>query len=108
MKAILVLLVGALTACQPWQPHSPDQQPPPPHRGAGTGAGSSGAAGSGTASGSGDEAGMHSRHDMCALNQRIMGARNPEERQAIVEQVMPNMSQEARERHLDMMQQRCQ
>jgi hypothetical protein len=52
--------------------------------------------------------GKDSWYGMCALNRRIMAARTPEERQAIAEQAMPNMSPESRERHLLMMQQRCQ
>jgi hypothetical protein len=108
MKAILFLLVGTLAACQPWQAGTRDHNPPPPHRGVGTGAGSSGSAGSGTGAGNGHVMGKDSWYGMCALNQRLMDARTPEERQAIAEQAMPNMSQESRERHRLMMQRRCQ
>ena len=54
MKLMLFLFVGTLAACQSSQTSAPDQKGPTPHRGVGTGAGSSGAAGSGTASGSGE------------------------------------------------------
>jgi hypothetical protein len=108
MKATFFLLLCTLTACQSWQARAPEQKYPAPHRGVGTGAGSSGAAGSGTASGTHDAAaGMGDRYEMCKLNQRIRSARTPEERQAIVEQAMPDMPQDSRERHLRMMQQSC-
>ncbi len=107
MKTMFVVLVaGALTACQSWQPRGPEQ--PPPQRGVGTGAGSSGSAGSGTAAGSGEHMGMQGQQDMCKLHQQMMSARTPEERQAIMEQAMPDMPRESRERHLQMMQQMCQ
>jgi hypothetical protein len=105
MKAMAVLLAGALTACQSWQAHAPER--PPPHRGAGAGAGTSGSAGSGTASGSGEHMDMHGQRDMCALHQQIMSAPTPEERQALIEQAMPDMARESREQHLQMMQQMC-
>lgn len=106
MKARLVLVAGLLAACQPWQAHAPEH--PPPHRGAGTGAGSSGSAGSGTAAGSGEHMGVQGQQDVCALHRQIMQARTPEERQALVEQAMPHMPRKWRERHLQMMQQMCQ
>jgi hypothetical protein len=53
MRFLSFLLAGTLAACQSWQARAPDQKGPPPHRGAGTGAGWSGTAGSGTASGTG-------------------------------------------------------
>ena len=102
----VVLVAGALTACQSWQARGPEQ--PPPQRGVGTGAGSSGSAGSGTAAGSGEHMGMQGQQDMCKLHQQMMSARTPEERQAIMEQAMPDMPRESRERHLQMMQQMCQ
>jgi hypothetical protein len=62
MKARLVLVAALLTACQSWQAHAPDH--PPPHRGAGTAAGSSGSAGAGTAAGSGDHDGGERDQEM--------------------------------------------
>jgi hypothetical protein len=106
MKAMLILLAGTLTACQSWQSSTPDHHPPPPHRGAGTGAGFSGSAGQ-TGSGIGEREAASSLYGMCAMNQEIMNARTPEQRQAILERDMPNMSQEMREQHLEMMRQEC-
>ena len=106
MKAMLVLFVGTLTACQSWQAQAPERTPP--QSGARTGVGSSGSAGSGTASGGGETAGIESRHAMCTLSQRIMRADTPEERQALMDQAMPDMPQESRERHLEMMAQGCE
>jgi hypothetical protein len=56
----------------------------------------------------GNAADRDGQYEMCELDQQIMSARTPAERQAIIEQAMPNMPQESRERHLQMMQQRCQ
>jgi hypothetical protein len=44
---------------------------------------------------------------MCNLNQQIAEANTPEERQTLVERVLPNMSPQERERHVRMMQERC-
>ena len=110
MKTMFVVLVaGTLTACQSWQTRAPEQ--PPPQRGAsagtGAGVGASGSAGSGTAAG-GEHMGMQGHQDMCSMHQQMMSARTPEERQAMMEQAMPGMPREERERHLQMMQQMCQ
>jgi hypothetical protein len=51
--------------------------------------------------------GKDSWYGMCALNQKLRDARTPEERQAIAEKAMPNMSPESREQQIRMMQQRC-
>jgi hypothetical protein len=106
MKTRFVLVAALLSACQSWQARAPEN--PPPHRGAETGAGSSGSAGSGTAAGSGEHMGMQGHQDMCRLHQQMMSARTPEERQALMEQAMPDMPKESREQHLQMMQQMCQ
>lgn len=106
MKAMFVLFVATLSACQAWQSREPGYKPPPPHRGAGTGAGSS-SAGAATMSGGGERAGTGSWYGMCELNRKIMHARTPEERQAIAEQAMPNISQETREQQLETMRQNC-
>ncbi|MFK3741102.1 hypothetical protein [Massilia sp. TN1-12] len=101
-------LAAALAACQSWQASAPAQQHPPPHRGAGASAGSSGTAGSATASGDGEPAAMGDHHPMCTLNQRLERARTPEERQSILAEAMPGMLPEEREQHLLMMQRECQ
>jgi len=104
MKAMLALVATLLTACQSWQAREPGS---PPHRGAGMSAGASGSAGAGTAAGSGEHMGMQGHQDMCSMHQQMMSARTPEERQAMMEQAMPGMPREERERHLQMMQQMC-
>jgi hypothetical protein len=109
MKAMLFLLAGVLTACQSAQAPTPGRQPPP-HRGAVSGAGSGGAMGSGTAAGEGQGmrgVGKQSWYGLCELSQRIADAPTPAARQALVEQAMPNMSQESREQHLQMMREHC-
>lgn len=110
MKLTLLLIAGMLAGCQSGPPRAPDHQPPPPHRGVGTGAGSSGTMGSGTASGMGTA--MHgmskdSWYAMCGVVRRIEEAPTPEERQALIEKLMPGMSQASRDRHLRMMGARC-
>jgi len=115
MKTMLVLLfplaVG-LTACQSGQMRAPEESPP--HRDAATAAaGTSGSAGSGTASGSaapygGETAGLDKWQQMCAQSRRITSAPTPEARQAMLEQAMPDISPDMRERHLEMMRKSCQ
>ena len=114
MKTMLVLLFPlavALTACQSGQMRAPEESPP--HHDAATAAGTSGSAGSGTASGSGsayggETAGIDKWHEMCAQGRRIMSAPTPEARQAMLEQAMPDISPEMRERYLEMMRKSCQ
>lgn len=106
MKAMPLLLAGTLSGCQFPHERSPGNVPPPPHRGAGTGAGSSGSMGA-TASGMGERAGSGSWYGMCSLNQQIQGAGTVEERRAILEKALPDMTPDARERQLQMMQQSC-
>jgi hypothetical protein len=114
MLVLPVLFSGILTACQPCQPwQARGAGHPPPHRGVGTGAGTSGSAGSGTASGSaapygGETAGIARWQEMCAQSRRIMSAPTPEARQAMMEQAMPDIAPEMRERHLEMMRKGCQ
>jgi hypothetical protein len=116
MKNMLVLLFPlavALTACQSGQMRAPEESRP--HHDAATAAGTSGSAGSGTASDSGsgstyggETAGMSKWQEMCAQSRRIMSAPTPEARQAMMEQAMPTISPEMRERHLEMMRKSCQ
>jgi hypothetical protein len=106
MKAILFLVVGALAGCQSWQTHAPAQSRAPPHRGVGTGAGTSGAMGS-TASG-GQESGMSDQEAACEMSRRITDAHTPEERQALMDQTMQGMSPEARDEQLIVMRQQCE
>jgi hypothetical protein len=108
MKLSLLLIAGMLAGCQSSAPRAPDQPPPPPHRGAGVG--SSGTAGSGIASGMGSS--MHgmskdSWYAMCGVVRHIADAPTPEARQALIDKLMPGMSQASRDRHLRMMGARC-
>ncbi|MDN4053261.1 hypothetical protein QPK32_09225 [Massilia sp. YIM B02763] len=109
MKFLVVLLAGALAACQAWQANAPAHQGAETGAGMGAGSstGSSGAAGSATASGEGEHAAMSGHHAMCTFNQRLQRARTPEERQAILAQAMPDMLPEEREQHLLTMQRQC-
>ncbi|RYF05343.1 MAG: hypothetical protein EOO78_01585 [Oxalobacteraceae bacterium] len=100
------MFAGLLTACQASQPDTAGQKRPMPVRGAGASAGSS-SAGAMTMSGSGEKAGVGSWYGMCELNRKIMGAHTLQERQAIAEQALPDMSQEARAAQLKRMQQSC-
>jgi len=69
----------------------------------GPGPAASGTSGqAGTIRGSADEMGM------CELHRRIMSARTPAERQALMEQYMPGMSADMRMQHMQMMRDRCQ
>lgn len=106
MKAMFVLLAAALAACQAAPSGAPGNKPPP-LPGAGSSAGSSGG-GSATASGAGEKAGQGSWYGMCELNRKILEAPTPQDRQALLEQVMPGMSPEVREQHLQMMRRNCE
>lgn len=44
---------------------------------------------------------------MCDTHRRMMGATTPEERKAMMDERMKNMSPEMMQKHMDMMQQRC-
>jgi len=102
-----LLAVGS-SACQSGPNRGPDQTAPPPHRGADASAGSSGTGGMASASSAGEKAGIGSWFGMCELSRQIKNARTPAERQALIDQVMPDMPQDSRDRHLRMMRQNCQ
>lgn len=75
------------------------------------GIGSSSPAGrdsSGTSGAAGSTGAPLDQQSMCELQRRVMAARTPDERQALMEQAMPGMSQEARERHMQMMGESCE
>jgi hypothetical protein len=59
--------------------------------------------------GQGSGAGMATMDQMamCDLSRQIGNARTPEEREELLARVMPNMAPEVRERHVQMMRQRC-
>lgn len=106
MKVLFILLAVTLTACQAWPPRAPESNRPPPVRGAGASAGSSGSQGA-TASGGGEEAGMGSHYGICEMQRRIAKAPTEQARQAIIQQMMPDMSEGERQQHLQMMKEEC-
>lgn len=70
-------------------------------------AGTTGASGS-SAAGAASSGAALDQQSMCELQRRVTAAHTPEERQALMEQAMPGMSQDARERRLQMMRESCQ
>lgn len=94
------LLAGTLAGCSAWQQQQPGVAV---SQGAGGGAGSTAAGSEQLGAGmTGDQGAM------CELNRRLMGARDPDARQAMIKQYLPNMSPEMREQHLKTMRERCQ
>jgi len=60
--------------------------------------------------GRGGQMGMMGNMDMksmCEMHDRMMSARTPEERSAMMNERMKNMSPEMRERQVEMMRQQC-
>jgi len=106
MKVLFILFAGMLTACQAWPPRAPESNRPPPVRGAGASAGSSGSLGA-TASGAGEKAGEGSVYGICEMQRRIASAPTEKARQAIIQQMMPDMSEGERQQHLQMMKEEC-
>jgi hypothetical protein len=94
------LLAATLAACSAWQQQRP---------GVSVSQGSSGGAGY-TAAGSRQMgAGMTDDQDaMCELNRRLLATRAPDERQAMMDKYLPDMSPEMREWHLKTMRERCE
>jgi hypothetical protein len=122
--ALAAAAIAVLAGCASHPPDTQTQPPPLPQAAApvpGPGsAAASGQVGMGTPSSGGDAAmsrsmmrtptARMSTEDalaMCDLNQQFKDAKTPEERQALVERVLPGMSPQERERHLKMMQERC-
>lgn len=63
-----------------------------------------------TSSGSGsadDKMRMMDMKAMCGMHQKMMNARTPEERRAMMEESMKGMSPEMQQKHMDMMQEKC-
>lgn len=73
----------------------------------GSAASMGGAAGSGQGASS-TGAATGSNQQVCAMYGRMMGARTPEERQSLMEQMMPGMSAASRQQHLEMMRRQCE
>ena len=57
--------------------------------------------------GQGGAAGQMDMKSMCEMHDRMKNARTPEERSAMMDERMKNMSPEMRQRHMEMMQQQC-
>jgi hypothetical protein len=55
----------------------------------------------------GMDGGMAQQRKTCELHRRIMHARTPEERQAIIDHALQGMTPELRERHLQAMERLC-
>ncbi|MET0858328.1 MAG: hypothetical protein ABWY27_16375 [Telluria sp.] len=94
------LLAATLAGCSAWQQQRP---------GVAVSQGDGGSAGY-TAAGS-EQLGAGMTGDqgaMCELNRRLLATRDPDARQAMVKQYLPNMSPELREQHLRTMRERCQ
>jgi hypothetical protein len=72
------------------------------------GAGESGSAPASTGgSGAGGTASGADLQAMCALQQRLKAAHSEPERQAILDQAMPDMPPDLRQQHLEMLRQQC-
>ena len=106
MKIMVLVCAAALAACQSAPSGAPARKPPP-IRGAGSSAGSS-SLGAITASGRGEKAGVGSWYGMCELNRKLLDAPTPQDRQALLDQVMPGMAPAAREQQLQVMRQECE
>lgn len=91
------VLVAALAGCAPSQPM---QQSDAATSSATQGGGITGATGSGVPSAD--------TKAMCDMHQRMMGASTPEERQALMDENMRNMTPEMQQQHMDMMRMKCQ
>jgi hypothetical protein len=57
--------------------------------------------------GSGEQMGGMDMKSMCEMHDRMMNAKTPEERNAMMNEHMKNMSPEMRERQIEMMRQQC-
>lgn len=56
---------------------------------------------------SGDQMGMMDMKTMCDMHQKMMSARTPEERSAMMNENMKNMSPEMMQKQMEMMQEKC-
>ncbi len=53
------------------------------------------------------QGGQMDMKSMCEMHQRMRNSRTPQERAAMMNETMGNMTPEMRQRHLDMMEQQC-
>jgi hypothetical protein len=117
------LLMGALAGCSTWNKKGGTESQSGSSGTMGTAesqSGSSGAMGTarsssetGAVSGLGTTAQpsasgmMGDQQAMCDMHRKMMAARTQEERQALMDQNMPNMTPDARQQQMQMMQERC-
>lgn len=94
----VALAIAALMGCAADQDA---QQHPDAAASQATGAMSSG---SGSA---GNQMNMMDMKAMCDMHQKMMSANTPEERRAMMDERMKNMSPEMMQKHMDMMQAKC-
>lgn len=103
MKAFVpltaILAVATLTACATGRGDMPRENR----------AGTSASTAPGTMMGpsSGGSMGEMDKQSMCDMYTRMMNARTPEERQAMMNENMKNMSPQMREQRMEMMRQQC-
>ena len=53
------------------------------------------------------QGGQMDMKSMCDMHQRMKNSRTPQERAAMMNETMGNMTPEMRQRHLEMMEQQC-
>lgn len=100
---------AALTGCAAIQEKHKQHHPEVSATGSPGGMGRGGSTGQmgmmgGGASG---QMGMMDNKSMCEMHDKMMGARTPAERTAMMDERMKNMSPEERQRHMEMMKQQC-
>lgn len=111
-RLLVVLALALLGGCATQAGRSPDYVPQqggpgygplgPEGKDAVPGSPSTGGSASAGATGS-----AQGQRGMCDLHHQVMAARTREERQALLDQTMHGMSPEMRERHMQMMWERC-
>lgn len=97
----VALTIAVLTGCATRQDVQHKQHHPDTTTSQATDAMSSG---SGSAD---DKMRMMDTKAMCDMHQKMMNARTPEERRAMMDERMKGMSPEMRQQHMDMMQEKC-
>jgi hypothetical protein len=120
MKLAAFAFAWVLAGCAAPQPPGPQLPPPAPETAPGPGsAATAGQLGMGTPMPGGEMLGGSMNRSpgmrlgtmdafaLCNLSRQIGNARTPGERQALLDRVMPDMPPDERERHVNMMQQRC-
>lgn len=96
--AAVFIAAAALTGCTAMQEKHRQHHP------AVSATGSPGSMGRG---GSAGQMGMMDAKSMCEMHDRMMSAKTPAERTAMMDERMKNSSPEERQRHMEMMKQQC-